>query len=628
MSLQQQRQPSMRYPQAGNHLGLLANSRHRTNELSFRTTKRLHHRIHTWLGSPPTHDGSTVADGDDDDVIFVAQKRAPTAVPDVREERPKKRTKSWGGGRDEDVPEVVPATRIKSTRAYIDLCGDDESPQASAPPPPKRLKTHYHCPALPTTIRRTERGHEQTQTQPRSESLQTELQLEPLTRFLENLPPPLPQQPERQQALQTRTKQPTAKAAQATSTLPIDYFFTNLSVDVRNEIYRHLLVSHKPIPVNRLWSESSRGSTRRTRRGRGQQADDDTETFIIDARILAINKQAHDEGAQVLYSENTFLYKLRDPHILGGGSTSRNAIAAVWATSSHQKAQGIGGRGIINFVKYGHLFRHVAIELEHNRTEIKYDRLLVCALKSLVDRSSLPLNRGVNTQFAFPDGEIRLHTLSITISPLLEDRISSRRQSGDEEEELSWDGRYLSAVKYFSNGHDVIKTLRSINTNFLRVNLHVKTLRDEDDEDDEAENDEDNARRHLETTIDLRYHTTHLASQRDDGLVGDVLDDDLIQKARNGLGEAAEESLSSLRKRIEFACMAPDEAVAKGWWEDHADAELRRAAHRHRQTMLVEGERRVRQVRKAGSPRSLIITINRASDNGLRAHCSYRSEDQ
>ncbi|SPQ21150.1 9d98c88d-f8da-423f-a30e-1d115587b2a5 [Thermothielavioides terrestris] len=124
----------------------------------------------------------------------------------------------------------------------------------------------------------------------------------------------------------------------------VTHLFT-LATEIRDEIYRHLLVSTKPIHVQNLWTETAR---RPSRRGAG----DDCANTTIDTRILSVCRQTAVEGTRILYSENCFLYLLRD-------EVSKGRRSQRFADSGRK----------INLAKYGHLIRHMAIELEPNRTE-------------------------------------------------------------------------------------------------------------------------------------------------------------------------------------------------------------------------------------------------------------------
>ncbi|KAK0626557.1 hypothetical protein B0T14DRAFT_551769 [Immersiella caudata] len=602
MAMKQQKQPLVAHSQVGGSFGPAANSHNRPGILGFKHTKA-YLGVEKWLGGLGSAT-STAAQEQDDDVVItrVTKRHPPAAVLDTSIERPGMRTTSWGGNRDEDVKEIAPPRqffgrkRDVSAAVHVDE-NDNQGPPRVPMPPAKKPKTSHNRP-IPTTLRRPERGDQQLRLLQQAAERQQEAQAE---RAIQQVGP-APQQPERQ-ALQVRAKQAVAKTSQTTSTLPVDFFFKSFPVNLRNEIYRHLLVSQMPISVMGLWTESTRGTTRRGRRGgRNRPADEETETFI-DARILGVCKQAHEEGARVLYSENTFLYKLRDVNIL---------------TAWNKCRRGANTAGSINFVKYGHLFRYMSLELENNRKEAPYEQLMALALKSLVNGSEVKLIRRKASHTPSCTEQIRLHTLTITISPEWNDA-SSSSQDGGKSTDSTFD-RSLSIVKFFGDGHDVMMALRAINTSFIRINLHVQRIQDEDDEDAEEEEDDDETTRHLETTIDLRYHPSHLASRRKHGLAGDLLlEDPIIQEQREALGMAAENALSSLRKRIVGACTATDEAVEKGWWEDHEVAEDRRREHRLRLARMFEGGGEEPYVEEH---RICLMTFNREK---VRAYVAYRN---
>ncbi|KAK1829668.1 hypothetical protein QBC39DRAFT_310659 [Podospora conica] len=344
---------------------------------------------------------------------------------------------------------------------------------------------------------------------------------------------------------------PRKKGKQTCSTLPADYFFT-MPREVRENIFRHLLISTKPIQVSKIWTDVARAITRRTGRGRAAAREEEEETTTtIDARILSVCRQAHEEGSRILYSENTFFYKLRD-----GDSD--------WHTRWLDSTKPSNKPGPINFKRYGPLLRRLRVELEPNRsTDEKYENLLICALEALVSR---------------PGQQISLHVLSLAISPAFSDT----------------DGpRYLSTAPFFAPGHRVMKALKQITTNYLHLDVHVDLagtigrpavdptapiqpqpmdLDDSDDDDDVA------TTRHLETTIDMRFTPRHMRVVPPSDAVGADLwaRDALMLEKRAARGRRAELCLSQLRRRIEGACVDPDEAIRRNWFDDTDDAEFLR----------------------------------------------------
>ncbi|KAL2141325.1 hypothetical protein VTI28DRAFT_2506 [Corynascus sepedonium] len=451
-----------------------------------------------------------------------------------------------------------------------------------------------------------------------------------------------------QRDLEATPQEPTAPevmASEATTLMQsiesVTNFFT-LATEIRDKIYRHLLVSPKPIHVRHLWTELARRSTRRSRRGEGVQ-----ET-TIDTKILSVCRHTAVEGMRVLYSENTFLYILRDPEVVwsatGGRRSQRVAGQAQRAAARAQREQEDPS---IYLRKYGHLIRHMAIELEPNRTAIEYEKLMSAALETLAPAvaDSLPSHlRLVCTP-------IHLHTLTITISPLFESNYHtlSALRSGNQDV-IMRQGRYLSIVEFFNQGSPVLKALQRLNTDFLRINVHInsdvkngrsvmfETGHESDDSGNPGDSDSDNAsstpnalrlkRRHLETTIDLRYLPRYLETlEQKPGPVGRIWANDvLVQEQRRKRGAEAEDTLSNLRQHLEMACTNPELAM-RGIWEDHRAAERRRRKQRAKAEARfdadayndVESEGNVAAARTSRRMKSLIISIIRVGDE-LRAY--------
>ena len=392
----------------------------------------------------------------------------------------------------------------------------------------------------------------------------------------------------------------TEAAAVETEVLPsielMTYFFT-LPIEIRDKIYRHLLVSSKPIHVQHLWTEMAR---RHTRRGRGRgQVDPESDT-TISPQILRVCRQTALEGTRVLYSENTFLYQLRDPEILdtkpsGGRRSNRNT-----------RAQRNQATRTINLEKYGHLIRNMAIELEPNRTGAEYQDLMAEALGTLVSAPAGSSSPRIPSPSRPPYGPIRLHTLTITVSPLFEPNrrtVRAAAAAGDQDVTIR-NGRFLSVVGFFSRGAPVLKALQRINTNFLRINVHVnsdvKDRRSRGDspeldpnasDEEEPDSDSDSStrpkkpkHRHLETTLDLRYLPRHMEPLQRAEAAGAIWGAArLMQMKRRREGEKAEDTLTNLRRHIEQACHTPEDGLRRGIWEEHAVAERRRREHRARE---------------------------------------------
>lgn len=414
----------------------------------------------------------------------------------------------------------------------------------------------------------------------------------------------------------------------------LTHFFT-LATETRDKIYRHLLVSPRPIHVRHLWTDLARRSTRRGARGDGIGGTN------IDIGILTVCRRAAVEGTRILYSENTFLYLLRDPEVVevtsGGGRRSRRV--------AHRREQESSS---INLARYGHLIRRMAIELEPNRTATSYEKLMSAALETLAPNGADSLPSPPRPLCS----SIHLHTLTITISPLFE---ATRRTVGDT---VIRDGRFLSMVGFFSRGAPVLKALQRLNVEFLRINVHVNSdlkanglgtdslwadpaADDVSDSDDDSQNDSSSSsdgpqqrlkKRHLETTIDLRYLPRHMETLRHQpGPLGGLWENDvLMQEKLRQKGAEAKDTLAHLRRHIEDACLRPEFAM-RGIWEDHGAAERRRREQRAKEDARFDAdayddtgdeggdEDSEDEERAARRMKSLIISIDRVGQE-LRAY--------
>ncbi|KAJ4386995.1 hypothetical protein N0V85_007838 [Neurospora sp. IMI 360204] len=369
------------------------------------------------------------------------------------------------------------------------------------------------------------------------------LEVRPAKRPRNIPPPPLPQ-PQRQPAnRRIRNAQPARSSQQAQSARAFQqvlrapavqenveivvpdqndkevFPLLMLPFEVREKILRHLLVSDKPVYVKRLWTEQVR-STRRSTRGRGHWGNGEGESqHTIDTTILRTSRQMLVEGSSLLYSQNRFVYMLRDPahaevdfasmlHEAQHNSPEQTTISGNRNRNRKRKADSQSGGGSyglheINIAKWGHLLRHLSIELEPNRSGKIYRELMEKALDVLAsfDRRGRYLLAGQVVDKNTP--RIFLHTLTITVSP--ENDQPSRRSktnSPNSSQELS--AHSSSAIELFDSRSPIMQALCRIDTQFLRINMHIEKDA-HDEEEDEFAMDTGSGKRHLETTIDLRF---------------------------------------------------------------------------------------------------------------------------
>ncbi|KAM5342588.1 hypothetical protein ACJ41O_013554 [Fusarium nematophilum] len=168
--------------------------------------------------------------------------------------------------------------------------------------------------------------------------------------------------------------------------------FVKMPLEIREEIYRHVLVSNKPIPVYDGW----RRVYHRERPG-------------LSTGILMANKQINLEATRILYGENTFLYRLRDAPGPAHEMTGVRLLLNQNAYAGDENAA--GGDSFeprtINVAKYGDYFRHLTIQADHNRHTTQTQDFMVDAIK--VFASDLGA--------ACRPGRTNIYTLTLVVSP-------------------------------------------------------------------------------------------------------------------------------------------------------------------------------------------------------------------
>ncbi|EEU44307.1 uncharacterized protein NECHADRAFT_84701 [Fusarium vanettenii 77-13-4] len=161
-----------------------------------------------------------------------------------------------------------------------------------------------------------------------------------------------------------------------------------MPTEVREGIYRHILVSHKPIPVYDGWKRVYE----RERPG-------------LDTRILRVNKRINLEATSILYRENTFLYRLRDAPGPSHQMIGAQQLAAVDDYHPGRVSKtGKHERCTINVDKFGEDFRYLTIQADHNRHSAQTQEFMLEAIKT----------------FAKFPSKMNVHTLQIVISPQYE----------------------------------------------------------------------------------------------------------------------------------------------------------------------------------------------------------------
>ncbi|KAF4970091.1 hypothetical protein FSARC_2792 [Fusarium sarcochroum] len=213
----------------------------------------------------------------------------------------------------------------------------------------------------------------------------------------------------------------------------------DLPAEVREEIYRGLLVSHKPIPVYDGWKRVYQ----REKPG-------------LHIEILMVNREISMEASGVLYGENTFLYRLRDApgrsiqmfniqdlanhDLYVPGSDDEEHVRESFFRSPLEPPH---EPGTINIDKYARYFRYITVQADHNRDTAETQEFMAAAIKT----------------FAQAPGKTNIHTLSIVISPRY------------------MDGKF-TFVNFFEPNSDLVMALKAVCCEVLRIRIWNKYLND------------------------------------------------------------------------------------------------------------------------------------------------------
>ncbi|ROW11680.1 hypothetical protein VPNG_05647 [Cytospora leucostoma] len=326
-------------------------------------------------------------------------------------------------------------------------------------------------------------------------------------------------------------------------------FLFTLPLEVRKQIWRHLLLATRPIQVMNGWSQLCRW----------QQLD-------LHPAVLAASRAVFDEAVRVLYGENDFRYLVRDKAGMPGRKSR-------WR-GRRDRSRDAPNPCAIDAGKYGRYFRRLELRMERNRMTAEYDGVLASALDILL---------GVG---------VELHRLTVDVSPRRQ--VAEDDDDDDDDDDDTEDETSASMSDWFHPDGEVNAALKALDTDFIHI--HVFTP--------ETDN---HASRGLRCIIDKRREVSELEvlqacdqqhqnqhqqhqhqhqhqqhQQRDDasGVVqqpGDIITsrEDMRLLIQTRQAEAAGRLLDKLHLRIESACRDPGAAVRKGWFEPLEEAASR-----------------------------------------------------
>lgn len=230
-----------------------------------------------------------------------------------------------------------------------------------------------------------------------------------------------------------------------------------MPMEVREEIYRSILISHKPIPVYDGWKRVYE----RERPG-------------LDTRILRVNRRINQEATGILYRENRFLYRLRDApgpsHQMVGAQllTARNAYIPRRRRRWVRRHE-----ATIDIDKFGEHIRLLTIQADHNRHSAQTLEFMVEAIKTFAGS---------------PGRRMNVHTLQIVVSPRYEDGAFTFVNFFRPDSSLIEALRAISCErvtikiwnKFLNNGKDPVRSEIKLSLPHLRFAKHRKQQQLED----------------------------------------------------------------------------------------------------------------------------------------------------
>ncbi|KAK2590975.1 hypothetical protein QQS21_011334 [Conoideocrella luteorostrata] len=334
-----------------------------------------------------------------------------------------------------------------------------------------------------------------------------------------------------------------------------------MPIEVRYLIWKELLVVDKHIKVHSGWELVYK-----------------RQRLCVPISILCTCRRFYAEGISILYGCNTFLYRLRDRII---DVTDVDQVALIdepgtvlptntngyaehvsedgedepeeddddddddpeWAEPETSQTRHRGSRGRhcakqpamkpdICVEKYFHLFRRVIIEAEKNRFGEGTKRLMASAIEAFAYKPN-PLSPSLMT---------KIHTLTIRVAPRWD-------ATGGEDDYYGC----FTFVDFFEPDSAIIKSIESVNCEFLRVDLMTCYM------------DGPSARSGCRFTMDMRHAclVKHVQQTGQDPWRTDcVMQDERRQKASMATG-----ALKSLDMHVQNFC---DTFLSQKTWDENA----------------------------------------------------------
>ncbi|KAL7797569.1 hypothetical protein V8C37DRAFT_280753 [Trichoderma ceciliae] len=222
--------------------------------------------------------------------------------------------------------------------------------------------------------------------------------------------------------------------------------FLGIPREVRMKIYRCLLIARKAIAVHGGWKQVYRNND-----------------LNLSTGILRVCKVVCDEACVVLYGENLFLYRLRDPTYnvrnIANLATNDDVLPDGERDSDseyeeEEKNLGCQKESSIDVAKYAPLFRKIAVEAEHNRYSEDTQESMAAAIQVFATRD----------EGRPGEGSCNIHTLTIRVMPLWE-------KKEDEPDK----GRF-TFVDFFQADTPVIRAIKAVNCQVFHIDILTRYM--------------------------------------------------------------------------------------------------------------------------------------------------------
>ncbi|POR38844.1 Uncharacterized protein TPAR_00953 [Tolypocladium paradoxum] len=323
-----------------------------------------------------------------------------------------------------------------------------------------------------------------------------------------------------------------------------------LPPEIRLKIYAELLRADKPILVYGGWRLVYRRQHKRKSERRHDRQKKEDEALDTPIAILSTCRLFYQEALPVLYGENTFLYRLRDPiatvtdvaRLVQIDTSEEELLDAEYEDEGgaesgsdweegHATRRGASRRRAkktafdIDIGKHLHLFRRIVVEAEHNRFSEDTKHSMACAIDAFATRHP----------GRHPAPNIR--SLTVRVAPL-------------------WDhaggtvGRF-TFVDFFAAESPVMQAMRAVRCCFLRVDLMTRYM------------DGPSEKAGCSLTVDRRHEMLHLRSSLEPR--AEYWPRDVVARCvRKAEATKACSALNSMGEYVDKFCRAYVQGVAGG----------------------------------------------------------------